>query len=1232
MTAHELTVLKPHGPGLARKHIYADGTIRDADNIKRFRHSTEDISTPAKLLEAIQRLSSENVLVIRGAAACDRQPLIRRKAHDRARGDEGFIETPRAWMALDIDGLKLPAMTDWREDPDAVIEHAVGLLPECFHDATIVWQFTGTHGLERAADRRWTGNYVGDVVRLRLWVLLDRAIDESLAVAWTRSMSGPLALDPAVSRTVQMIYVARPTTEAGTDPLQPLIDRGTPVVGLRQGLEDYVVVPDNIETEARWARAEGRTMQCAAHPSAAAAVAAIGTPTRSEGRGEIRSHLWSAASHLIRAERQAGREPSVTAVEAALTQMVLDSRPAIEGNLSAYGRSWVDVLGYLDPRELRFIAWLLSQPADTRGADGGGKRKRVQRIQVATAKADPTIHVLSVEQIHDKAISEITAFVQASKDYWTRAAELIPDEPGQPLALPPIAPRRMLAVSTGGGKTRAGIDGGVDFLQYERAAGGTKAAYYLAPHHRLCDELSARVAAQGEARGSAVKTIVWRGMKQPDPLDPSVQMCRRPEDLKIVEKYGLPVGETLCLSNKGGKLTACPMADVCGYRRQAAEAIDADVVVATHDLLQAKPAALPEPGIGFVDEAAWGKTLGGIDTPVKITATALRKKDKSMPDLDWAKRDLADLLDGPTPEPDGGIAAERLQGLAVSMTAMGLSPAKAAALEWTRAGKLKATVVKLSGSDLETALKRELGDAAGVKTARQMASLWRAVDDASALPPGSRSGRLEIHTPKGADAPREIRIRWKEDLAAAWGSVPIMFMDATADAAVLGACFDGIEPSPRYVAHSPHVRIRQVVDRALSHAAIAPKTPEELVDASPSQRVNALTARANAKKVKARLISDALNRYLGQPVVAVVPAATERVWREDVIPSWLTILHHGAITGLDAHKSCRAVYNVGRPLPSSAAVEAMAGAITGIEPSQKGYRETRRELVCADGSGVVVTAWEHPDPLCEAFRRQVTEAGIVQSAGRGRGLLRTADDPLDIILWTDVAVPELGLVEAETWEGPSVEDEMLAAGCWVELVADAARVHPEIVGTPGSLKKARQRMTRDISLYGSLLSKCPWSYRYRPAAGGRSTIGTAVFLNDVPETEARAFLEARLGPLALLARVQPPEIAEAPQKALEAAPEAIELPAPLSAAPEVFDLSSYRGGIMPPAVVAQARALQAALGLTQEAMAELVGVSRPHLANAQAGRYPLSEAAALRLVTLLMAPPPVRQPDLFAFH
>ena len=69
---------------------------------------------------------------------------------------------------------------------------------------------------------------------------------------------------------------------------------------------------------------------------------------------------------------------------------------------------------------------------------------------------------------------------------------------------------------------------------------------------------------------------------------------------------------------------------------------------------------------------------------------------------------------------------------------------------------------------------------------------------------------------------------------------------------------------------------------------------------------------------------------------------------------------------------------------------------------------------------------------------------------------------------------------------------------------------------------------------------------------------------------------------------------------------------------------------MPPGIASQSRALQSALGLTQQAFADLIGVSRSHLANAQAGRYPLSEAAAARLVSLLRTPPPIRQPDLFA--
>lgn len=1255
-----LTVLKPKGSGQARKHIYKDGTIREADqNLKYFFHSTEDISTPETLLAVLKRLSTQNVAIIRGEPACSRQPLHRQEAYVADRGDEGFVDVPRRWITFDVDGLTLPCLTDWRDDLDAVIEHAVGLLPEVFQDAKIVWQLTTSHGLETVSvknGRRWTGNYLGDKARLRLWALLDTPISSRQAVTWTKIMSGPLALDVSVSRTVQMNFVARPSSETGLDPLHPFIAMGMPVVGMRDGLDDYVSVPQ-IEEEVRRAKASGRVLQCASHPSYEEAILSIGKPTVLDGRGEVRSHLWAAARHLIRQQRKDGRELVAADLAATIRAHVMEQRDAIETNLDAHGRRWGDVTKYLSRDIEDICTWQIAQPEPKRGGDGGGKRKIAEFVPSHSLKTDPSINVLTIPQIRDVCQSTIHEFIQRDAlDYWKAVAAYYPvitDEYGNPTVPHPVPPRRMLAVSTGVGKSGDIIAGALDYIAADRAAGGTKAAVLAVPHHDLADELLERVTVQAAKSGRQIKAAVWKGMGQPDPVWPSETMCRRPADLEIVHTFKLPVSTTLCASGSGENRTECKLAALCGYKRQIRGAADADIIILTHSLLtQRLPSALPEAGILFVDEAAWQIMAGGCDTPVKISATALRKAGKNTPDLDWAKRRLAELLDGPTPEPDGGIRAELLQALRQTMGAMGITPADAAKLEWNSAAKLGLNVVDYSGADLEAALKRELGDASGIKAARQMASLWRAVDDAQHLPAGTRSGRLEIFTPKGEDAVREIRVRWKEELAEGWSKVPILLADATADATVLQACFDGITPSPRYVSHSPFVRIRQIVDRSMSHAAIAPKSEEELAKASESQKANAKTARSNAQKVKAKLIADALHRYQGQPVVAVVPAATEKVWREGTIPSWLSILHHGATTGLDGHGNSRAVYVVGRALPPSSAVEAYAGTLTGIEPAQRGYKEVKRELVCADGSGVIVDAWEHPDPLCEAIRRQITEAGIIQAAGRGRGINRTEATPLDLILWTDVAVPELGLVAAETWEAPSIEAEMLAAGVWIDFPSDAAKVHPELISSPDSLRKQRQRLRLDISLWETSISKCPSSWRYRPATEKRAALGKAVFLNDLSESEARAYLEARLGPLAVLERVPPAsDLSEALQTPLAATQEgagaayameeAQTYPVPnlgesraiqpdLPPLPAVEDdLAAYKGGIMPPHIRVQSRALQSALGLTQGGFAGLIGISRPQLANAQQGRFGLSEAAAARLVHLLRQPPQIKQPDLF---
>ena len=48
---------------------------------------------------------------------------------------------------------------------------------------------------------------------------------------------------------------------------------------------------------------------------------------------------------------------------------------------------------------------------------------------------------------------------------------------------------------------------------------------------------------------------------------------------------------------------------------------------------------------------------------------------------------------------------------------------------------------------------------------------------------------------------------------------------------------------------------------------------------------------------------------------------------------------------------------------------------------------------------------EHADPIAEAVRWSICEGELIQAMGRGRGVNRTADTPLEIDLLTDVVLP-----------------------------------------------------------------------------------------------------------------------------------------------------------------------------------------------------------------------------------
>ena len=71
-----------------------------------------------------------------------------------------FEDRPRSWVIFDVDRVPVPdhLTDDWVDEPDAAVEHVLGLLPEPFRTATCWWSISssaavpGPHGREVASD------------------------------------------------------------------------------------------------------------------------------------------------------------------------------------------------------------------------------------------------------------------------------------------------------------------------------------------------------------------------------------------------------------------------------------------------------------------------------------------------------------------------------------------------------------------------------------------------------------------------------------------------------------------------------------------------------------------------------------------------------------------------------------------------------------------------------------------------------------------------------------------------------------------------------------------------------------------------------------------------------------------------------------------------------------------------------------------------------------------------
>jgi hypothetical protein len=921
---------------------------------------------------------------------------------------------------------------------------------------------------------------------VRLVFITERPLNVDEANALTNIAKARIPkLDPSISRQVQPNYIKRPhwVEHPDRDVLGDI-----PTIGWVRAAQDYLAVPADLTHKARWAKAQGHHVDIAEHPNAEAGVRGIGSDA------SVRSHLMAAVQHLLLAnpvpEVVSFADHSIAIVEQ-LQEMVEQHRTEIESNLRRHHRYWSDVLQYLPDNMIDWAHWLLDHP-------GALKRKTIRLSKEERKEVDAAA-------TREAIYAHVARTIERARS--GDAIDPFKELANEVLETPPVV---LLVAPTGSRKSTLMRDAAVQYV----AEHPEESVVILMPRHKLGDEQIELL----QQKHSGTDAAVWRGRHAWDPEIRGKKMCWREEEAKELEMALLNVEHHLCKQGRGEKAIKCRFFDRCGYQRQ--KQIEASIWFAAHECMTHEmPKVFGKVGWVIIDESPLDAFMFGIDINDQVTLVldALR----SPPPETLNERDAVELTDGrkalyraldklrvpiehykgiPVSRPSLSAFINERRGNAIRIAKYDAKHLRG--LEWR--GKVEPDI---RPDMTKKEVLEELAKAAGNGLVKKCATLWQLIEEVEQSE-DKLHGRIQVHRGEG----RIIRMVGLHELAKGW-NVRTLICDATGNAKLLRAIWPQLEEDTmqdwQQLPRPKSVRVFQCVNRSISKWAIAIEGNEKAL----ARKIE------SARRVYAAVLMKALE-YGGADVGVIIYKATETWIRENCcVPEWLKLYHHGDVTGTNALANVRALFVIGRPLASPEDVTRQAEALFGTYIRQREYRLRRKQgriPIVPDAAGnncILVDVWEHPNPRAERVRRQVTEAALIQAVGRARAGLRKADEPLDIHLWTDVPLPELGPVEPVLWEdvAADLDGVMLATGgMWLESIPHAVEAYNGLFKAD-ALKWVRKGGG------GSLLIGSPYRQttstsiiRYQRAGKGQRPQHALALMDP---TAARAWLEEKLGPL-----------------------------------------------------------------------------------------------------------------------
>jgi hypothetical protein len=284
---------------------------------------------------------------------------------------------------------------------------------------------------------------------------------------------------------------------------------------------------------------------------------------------------------------------------------------------------------------------------------------------------------------------------------------------------------------------------------------------------------------------------------------------------------------------------------------------------------------------------------------------------------------------------------------------------------------------------------------------------------------------------------RVIEMATPAMIAEEWRAIPTLHLDATADMEIVQQRVPHAEMIADIGIDAPHARVVQYV--------------------GPSFGKKAMTDGGNR-------LRDAWSWCLaqgrlrgGRCLVITHKAAVERIREDFAVPDWMALATFGAVAGLDGFGDVRTLIVLGRWGMKPDDAGRIAGILSGRGVPRIGadwYPGRLTTLRGADGTVATVEADHHPHPLAEAVRRSTVQAELIQAIGRGRGIRREADRPLDVLICGNTPTGQ-PLASVRPWQKLGADEAAFAdLGVWAEGHSTMAA----LTGIPAAtIKKARDR-------------------------------------------------------------------------------------------------------------------------------------------------------------------------------